>query len=215
VRNLAPDFTHYIREAHEKHMRTHNRQPTRSHRAENGENLDRSVHYYNRTPEKPTEEQSPPESQNKERRNQLLLLAILIVVVGLVGTLVWEFALQDPKPGTEHNAVLGITIFIQAMIAFFGILNLDESHATKVSPLTKGGMRGAITGAVVVTYISLVIFHTMVEFTTGPSQTKDVVKDLTKDIFVNSFTGIVHITIIFYFASEAAIHWINKSKSKE
>jgi len=33
--------------------------------------------------------------------------------------------------------VLGIIIFIQAIIAFFGILKLDESHATKVSPLTK------------------------------------------------------------------------------
>ncbi len=210
MRNLAPDFTHYIHEAHEKHMRTHNRQPTRSHRAENGENPDRSVHYYNGTPEKPTEEQLPPESRNKERQNQLLLLAVLIVVVGLVGTLVWEFALQDPKPGTEHNAVLGITIFIQAMIAFFGILNLDESHATKVSPLTKGGMRGAITGAVVVTYISLVIFNAMVEFATGP-RTKDVVTDT----FVNSFTDIVKITIVFYFASEAVIHWINRSKRTE
>jgi hypothetical protein len=93
------------------------------------------------------------------------------------------------------------------MIAFFGILNLDESHTTKVSPLTKGGMRGAITAAVVVTYISLVIFHTMLELATGRS--------LTKDTFVNSFTGIVNITIIFYFASEAAIHWINESKRKE
>jgi hypothetical protein len=210
-RNLAPDFTHYISEAHEKHMRTHNGQPTRSHRAENGENPDRSVHYYNRTPEKPTEEQSPAESPNKERQNQLLLLAVLIVSVGLVGTLVWEFRLQDPKAaGTEHNAVLGITIFIQAMIAFFGILNLDESHATKVSPLTKGGMRGAITGAVVVTYVSLVIFHTMVEFAAGPRA-----KDVVTDTFINSFTEIVKITIVFYFASEAVIHWINKSKSKE
>ena len=64
--------------------------------------------------------------------------AILIVFVGLVGTLLWDLALQDVKaPGTEHNAVLGIIIFIQAIIAFFGILNLDESHATKVSPLIK------------------------------------------------------------------------------
>jgi heme/copper-type cytochrome/quinol oxidase subunit 2 len=161
-------------------------------------------------PEKPAEKQSQ-DSQNKTLGNQLLLLAVLIVIVGLIGTLVWDFRLQNPDAGTEHNAVLGITIFIQAMIAFFGILNLDESHATKVSPLTKGGMRGAITGAVVVTYISLVIFHTMVEFAAGQPQTKDAVKDT----FVNSFTGIVNITIIFYFASEAAIHWINKTKRKE
>ena len=69
----------------------------------------------------------------------------------------WEFStfkILKPRE-TDHNAVVGITIFIQAMIAFFGILNLDESHATKVSPLTKGGMRGAITGAVVVTLIFL------------------------------------------------------------
>jgi hypothetical protein len=46
------------------------------------------------------------------------------------------------------------------------------------------------------------IFHTMVEFATGRS--------LTNDPFV-SFTGIVNIIIIFYFASEAAIHWINQA----
>ena len=82
--------------------------------------------------------------------------------------------------GTQHNAVLGITIFIQAMIAFFGVLNLEEPHVSRVSPLTKGGMRSAITAAFVVTYIFLVIFHTMVDFGTRVSPIKDA--------FVNSFT---------------------------
>jgi hypothetical protein len=111
------------------------------------------------------------------------------------------------SPGSEHNAVLGITIFIQAMIAFFGILNLEEPHRTKVSPLTKGGMRAAIAAAVVVSYIFMVIFHTMTDFTVGRSP--------ITDSLVNSFTGIVNSTIIFYFASEAALHWINTSKRKE
>lgn len=139
------------------------------------------------------------------------MLALLIVIVGLVGALAWDFALQKygpDNPGTEHNAVLGITIFIQAMIAFFGILNLDEPHRTKVSPLTKGGMRAAIAGAVVVTYIFLVIFHTIMDFTGGiPSPSSSI-----RDSLVGSFTGVVSLTIGFYFASEAALHWINKSK---
>jgi len=146
------------------------------------------------------------------RGNQLLWLAVSILIVGLVGALLWDFKFQNPeKEGLEHNTVLGLTIFIQAMIAFFGILSLEEPHNTKVSPLTKGGMRTAITGAFVVTYLSLVIFHTMVEFTPqkslgGPSAV---------DPFVTSFTTLVGITIFFYFASEAAIHWINVTKGKE
>ena len=92
------------------------------------------------TPEMPGEEQPLPKPGNKKRRNQLLLLAVFIVVVGLFGALVWDFILQDEcVRGREHNAVLGITIFIQAMIAFFGILNLEEPQSTRVSPLTKGG----------------------------------------------------------------------------
>jgi Na+/proline symporter len=164
------------------------------------------------TPEKPGEEQPPPKPRNNKPRNQLSLLAVLIVVVGLLGALAWDLNLQDENPKeTEHNAVLGITIFTQAMIAFFGILNLEEAHATKVSPLTKGGMRSAIAGALVVTYIFLVIFHTMVRFAT---ETAKGMPPIT-DSFVKSFTTIVGITICFYFASEAAIHWINASKRKE
>ena len=163
---------------------------------------------------KPAETQPPPKSRTNESRHQLLLLAALIVLAGLVGVLVWDFALQNENiAGTEHNAVLGFTIFIQAMITFFGILNLEEQHSNKISPLTKGGMRCAIAGALVVTYIFLVIFHTTVDFVAGqtlPPQTSPL-----KDQFVNSFTGIVNSTIIFYFASEAALHWINTSKRKE
>ena len=84
------------------------------------------------TPENPAAEHPQQEPRNNKGRNPLVLLALLIVGVGLVGALAWDFALQTDKPGTEHNAVLGITIFIQAMIAFFGILNLEEPHRTKV-----------------------------------------------------------------------------------
>jgi hypothetical protein len=128
-----------------------------------------------------------------------LLLGVLITFVGLLGALLWDFILQNEKvKGTEHNAVLAITVFIQAMIAFFGILNLEEPHRTKVSPVTKGGMRSAIAGALVVTYLFLVIFHCVVEFTGG--------KSATTDKFVNNFTWIVGLTVAFYFASEAGIH---------
>jgi hypothetical protein len=158
-----------------------------------------------KTPKKPAEEQSPTESRNKEQRNQLLLLAVSIAVVGLLGALVWDFILQrEEVKGTEHNAVLAITVFIQAMIAFFGILNLEEPHRTKVSPVTKGGMRSAITGVLVVTYLFLVIFHCVVEFTGGKSS--------TTDSFVNNFTWIVGLTVAFYFASEAGIHAMNSFK---
>jgi hypothetical protein len=68
-------------------------------------------------------------------------------------------------------------------------------------------MRSAIAAAFVVTYIFLVIFHTMVEFSAGKSPHTGP--------FVNSFTNIVGLTIAFYFASEAAIHAINVWKSKE
>src|SRR4029077_1012230 len=133
-----------------------------------------------KTPEKPAAKHPPPEQPKNKRRNQLLLLGLLIMVVGLVGALAWDFAFQIEEDkttgrfkGTEHNSVVGITIFIQAMIAFFGILNLEEPHWTKGSPLTTGGMRAAIAGAVVVTYLSLVIFHTMMDFTVGSSPTRD------------------------------------------
>ena len=147
-------------------------------------------------------------------RHHLLLLAALVVVVGLVGVLVWDLTLQDKKvPGCEHTAVLGITIFIQSMIAFFGILNLEEPQSSRVSPLTRGGMRCAIAGAFVVTYVFLVIFHTMVDFAAGQPPTTPT-KPIT-DQFVNSFTGIVGLTIGFYFASEAAIHAVNVVKGRD
>jgi hypothetical protein len=92
------------------------------------------------------------------------------------------------------------------MIAFFGILNLEEPHRTKVSPLSKGGMRAAIAGAVVVTYLSLVIFNTMMDVTVGSSP--------IRDSLIGSFTAVVNLTIVFYFSSEAAMHWINESKPK-
>src|SRR5262245_27823779 len=162
-------------------------------------------------PEVRAEEQAE-QRHAKTRRHELLLLGGLIVVVGLAGTLVLDLALQSEKTTKiDHNAVLGITIFIQATIAFFGILYLEEPHTTKISPLTKGGMRAAITGAIITTYLSLVIFHKMVEFTTPGGATKD----LAKDTFINSFKDIVYVTIIFYFASEAVIHWVNRSKRKE
>lgn len=163
-----------------------------------------------KTPEKPAQEQPPTESRNKQQRNQLLLLAVSIAVVGLLGALIWDFLQIEEDnvtgrfSGTEHNAVLAITVFIQAMIAFFGILNLEEPHRTKVSPVTKGGMRSAITGALVVTYLFLVIFHCVVEFTGGKSS--------TTDSFVNNFTWIVGLTVAFYFASEAGIHAMNSFK---
>jgi hypothetical protein len=161
------------------------------------------------TPGKPAEEQPASKSRNNNSTKQLLQLAGSIVVVGLLGALVWEFMLQDEcVPGREHNAVLGITIFIQAMIAFFGILNLEEPHSATVTPIKKGQMRSAIAGAVIVAYISLVTFHAVVEFGTG--------NPTNSDPFVNSFTQVVSVTIIFYFASEATIHWINnKSQTGE
>jgi hypothetical protein len=69
------------------------------------------------------------------------------------------------------------------------------------------------SGALVVTYIFLVIFHTMVDFVAGQplaTQTRPIT-----DQFVNSFTGIVGLTIGFYFASEAAIHAVNVIKGGE
>ena len=44
---------------------------------------------------KPAETQPPPKSRTNESRHQLLLLAALIVLAGLVGVLVWDFALQN------------------------------------------------------------------------------------------------------------------------
>ena len=147
----------------------------------------------------------------------LLFLGILIAAVGLLGALVWE-SLQDVNcPGTEHNVVIGITIFIQAMIAFFGILDLEEPHRTKISLVTKGMMRSAIAAALVVTYLFLVIFHCMVEFTVGASTEGALSAGAlsARESFVSHFTWIVGITISFYFASEAAIHAVNVIKGGE
>jgi hypothetical protein len=64
--------------------------------------------------------------------------------------------------GTEHNAVLAITV----------ILHVEEPDRTKKEfPVTKGGMRCAIAGALVVTYLFLVVFRCVVEFTGGTSST--------------------------------------------
>ena len=68
-------------------------------------------------------------------------------------------------------------------------------------------MRCAIAGALVVTYLFLVVFHCVVEFTGGTSS--------IMGSFVSNFTWIVGVTIGFYFASECGIHAVNSFQPKE
>jgi hypothetical protein len=69
--------------------------------ASNVNNLEGNISLHE-NPEKRAEEQSPLQPRDKKSRNQLLLLAVLILGVGLVGTLVWDLALQNENvPGTS------------------------------------------------------------------------------------------------------------------
>jgi len=133
---------------------------------------------------------------------RLITMAVLIVVIASAGMLLWQF----PLGGYMLGAVLGATVFAVAMTTFFGILILSESLGEKWS-LTKGGFRTALAGAVVVTYLFLVSFYMFVPYTGQLSKMTELLLD--------SFTGLVGVTIAFYFGAEAVIQAFGKAESSE
>ena len=132
---------------------------------------------------------------------RLFTIALLVVAIASAGVLIWDFVLD-----TGHDAVLGATAFAVAMTTFFGIMMLGDSLGGKWS-LTKGGMRTAIAGSVVVTYLFLVSFYSFVVY-------GGELPAITKSL-LDSFTGIVGITIAFYFGTEAVLQALGKEETSE
>jgi hypothetical protein len=137
--------------------------------------------------------------------NRLFRLALTIIAIAAVGTLTWDFGFES-RGQLGHDAILGLTVFAIGVVTFFGFLVLGHSLGGGWS-LTKGGLRTAIAAAIVVTYLFMVSFEI---FLVPPS----LVSPIT-EAFVQSFTGIVGVTIAFYFGASAALQALGKDETSE
>lgn len=128
-------------------------------------------------------------------------LAVLIVAIALAGTLFWEFVLNE-----HPDAILTVTSFTVAMIAFFGFMRMSGSPDGE-SSLTMGAMRNAIAGSIVVTYLYVVSVFVYVGYI---GDLPEIVR-----LLLDSLTAAVSVTIAFYLGSEAAIRIFSREASAE
>ena len=133
--------------------------------------------------------------------SRLIAMAILIFMEATTGTLIWEFYFHQGKDG-----ILSITCFAIAMTAFFGLLTASGSNGGKMT-FTKGAMRVAIAGTVMVTYVYAFSIFTFVGYI-------GELPEISR-ILIDSLAAVVSVTVVFYFGSEAAIQLFGKDKSSE
>ena len=136
---------------------------------------------------------------------QLIRLALIIIAIALAGTLIWDFGFES-RGQTGHDTILGLTVFAIATVTFFGFLVIGESQGEGWSP-AKGGMRTAIAASIVITYLFLLCFET---YLVPPKDVSSITKS-----FIDSFTGIVGVTIAFYFGASATLQALGKNDASE
>jgi hypothetical protein len=128
-------------------------------------------------------------------------LALILFIIAATGTLIWDFGYNG-----DHDTILGLTTFSIGLTTLFGFMMLSNSR-TRDWSLTRGGLRGAIAASIVVTYLFLVGLTTFLE-------TPERVSEVTKS-FISSFTGVVGVTIAFYFGASAVVQALGKEETKE
>lgn len=121
----------------------------------------------------------------------LLWIGILDVLIVAIGLVLWKCVKTDAVFLT--TVVIGV-----ALVTFFGFLIVGQSMGGDWT-IDKGGMRMAITAAVVTMY--LVLVGLTVFMVKGPQE----LLPITQQMLV-SFTGIVGVVVAFYFGSSAFVH---------
>lgn len=128
----------------------------------------------------------------KNRKHIIKLMALLNIGVSIIGTII-AYILDSKGP----FPVMVISI---ALITFVSLLlfNQPEDQNKKVD---ESSMRIAITGTVIIVYLTLVILFSYFQYSPpGRGELPLVTQSL-----LTSFTSIVGIVIAFYFGSSAYI----------
>ena len=140
---------------------------------------------------------------------RFLILAVLNLLFAASGIVAW-YAIPAPadpaaSPGPGgYDGILALTFFAIATTTFFGLLNAGSSSDSS-SELAGGSMRLAIAATIVLTYL----------FCIGTSvylMPQGDVNPITRE-FIQSFSGIVGVTVAFYFGASAAHQIFGKDKS--
>lgn len=127
----------------------------------------------------------------KDRKHIIKLMALLNIGVAITGTVI-AYVLDSKGP----FPVMVISI---ALITFVSLLlfNQPEDENKKVD---ESSMRIAITGTVIIVYLTLVILFSYFQYSPGQGELPLVTQSL-----LTSFTSIVGIVIAFYFGASAYI----------
>ena len=136
---------------------------------------------------------------------QLIQFAGILIFIAVLGSALWSFF---PRDALKANVdfIIGVTAFTIGVTTFFGITGLNRlTHDQAV--FNDERLRTAIACALLMSYLYMVTFTT---FVANSSQVGDVTKT-----FVESFSGVMGITIAFYFGASAATQIFGKSNAPE
>ena len=128
---------------------------------------------------------------NTRGRDTIILLGIADALIAVIGVSVWSF-LFCSKP----DVILALTAILLGLVTFFGFMTLGHSLGAGWA-LNKGGMRTAITAAVVIVYFFVLALAIFI-------QSPDKIKPITESM-LTSFTTITAVVIAFYFGSTAYV----------
>jgi hypothetical protein len=141
---------------------------------------------------------------------RLWIIAVLNLLFAAGGILAWYTIPAPADPAAPAGAVggydgiLALTFFAIATTTFFGLLSAG-STTDRASEPGGGSMRLAIAATIVLTYL----------FCIGTSvflMPQGDVNPITRE-FIQSFSGIVGVTVAFYFGASAAHQIFGRDKS--
>ena len=120
----------------------------------------------------------------------LFWIGILDILVVLIGLAIWKYVDSDA-------VFLNLVIICVALVTYFGFLMFGQAVGGDWA-VDKGGMRTAITAAVVTVY--LVLVGLVAFMTRGPKELIPLTETM-----ITSFTTIVGVVVAFYFGSSAYV----------
>lgn len=129
-------------------------------------------------------------------RNTSIIAAI--VLGAILGFIMLGISIQN----------LALSVASAGAIAFFGILIIsgyNKKSSAKPASQTKGIMRRAIAGSLIIVYI---IAFSMITF----SDSND--HDYNEKVLTH-FTNVVMVIIVFYFGSKAVLQYLEVKKEQE
>ena len=133
---------------------------------------------------------------------QILRIAVLVSIVALMGWLIEVFEPGIYDLTKYHLADQSLTgaLLLVGIITFFGFMRIGETTGGEWA-IHRGGMRTAITVAIVTTYLVLLAY---VAFFRPLGGVADQLPQITTNL-LTSFTTIVGIVIPFYFGASAYV----------